>query len=187
MNNHQRQSVRIIGGKWKGRKIIFSEQIGLRPTGNRIRETLFNWLQGDLSNAKCLDLFSGSGALGIEALSRGAGMVKFIEKDKETAFFIAESLSTFEKESARGEVVCADVNEWIQKNEEAFDIVFIDPPFNGDQIYEICQKVEATAMAKRLIYLEWHSDIDSSRLPEKWNLLKQKKSGSVFFALCSRS
>ena len=89
MNNHQRQSVRIIGGKWKGRKIIFSEQIGLRPTGNRIRETLFNWLQGDLFNAKCLDLFSGSGALGIEALSRGAGNVKFIEKDKETAFFIA--------------------------------------------------------------------------------------------------
>ena len=84
MNNHQRQSLRIIGGKWKGRKIIFSEQIGLRPTANRIRETLFNWLQGDLSNAKCLDLFSGSGALGIEALSRGAGIVKFIENGEST-------------------------------------------------------------------------------------------------------
>ena len=186
MNNHQRQSVRIIGGKWKGRKIIFSEQIGLRPTGNRIRETLFNWLQGDLSDARCLDLFSGSGALGIEALSRGAGMVKFIEKDKETAFFIAESLSTFEKESARGEVVCADVSEWIQKNEEVFDIVFIDPPFNGDSIYKVCHELAKTALAKKLIYLEWHSEIDNSLLPEKWDLKKHKKSGSVFYALCVR-
>ena len=187
MSNHQRQSIRIIGGKWKGRKIIFSEQLDVRPTGNKIRETLFNWLQGELLDAKCLDLFSGSGALGLEALSRGAKYVSFIEKNNKTARYIKKSLSEFEKEVTGKEVICADAIEWIQKNNEVFDIVFIDPPFIGDQIYEICQKVEATAMAKRLIYLEWHSDIDSSRLPEKWNLLKQKKSGSVFFALCSRS
>ena len=186
MSNHQRQSIRIIGGKWKGRKIIFSEQLDVRPTGNKIRETLFNWLQGELLDAKCLDLFSGSGALGLEALSRGAKYVSFIEKNNKTARYIKKSLSEFEKEVTGKEVICADAIEWIQKNNEVFDIVFIDPPFNGDQIYEICQKVEATAMAKRLIYLEWHSDIDSSRLPEKWNLLKQNKSGSVFFALCSR-
>ena len=186
MSNHQRQSIRIIGGKWKGRKINFPEQLDVRPTGNKIRETLFNWLHGELSNAKCLDLFSGSGALGLEALSRGAKDVKFIEKNKKTALYIEKSLFAFEKEVTGNEVVCADAIEWIQKNNEVFDIVFIDPPFNGDQIYEICQKVEATAMAKKLIYLEWHSDIDSSLLPEKWNLLKHKKSGSVFFALCSR-
>ena len=186
MSNHQRQSIRIIGGKWKGRKIIFSEQLDVRPTGNKIRETLFNWLQGELLDAKCLDLFSGSGALGLEALSRGAKYVSFIEKNNKTARYIKKSLSEFEKEVTGKEVICADAIEWIQKNNEVFDIVFIDPPFNGDQIYEICQKVEATAMAKRLIYLEWHSDIDSSLLPEQWNLLKHKKSGSVFFALCSR-
>ena len=147
---------------------------------------MFNWLQGDLPNAKCLDLFSGSGALGIEALSRGAGMVKFIEKDKETAFYIAECLSTLEKKSARGEVVCADVSEWIQKSEEAFDIVFIDPPFNGDSIYKICHELEKTALAKKLIYLEWHTEINSSLLPKKWDLQKHKRSGSVFYALCLR-
>ena len=76
--------------------------------------------------------------------------MKFIEKDKETALFIAESLSAFEKDSARGEVVCADVNEWIQKNEEAFDIVFIDPPFNGDSIYKICHELEKTGLAKKV-------------------------------------
>ena len=185
MSNHQRQSIRIIGGKWKGRRINFPKQIDVRPTGNKIRETLFNWLHRELPNAKCLDLFSGSGALGLEALSRGAKYVRFIEKNKKAALYIEKSLSTFEKEVSGDEVVCADAIEWIQKNNEVFDIVFIDPPFNGDQIYEICQKVEATAMAKRLIYLEWHSDIDSSLLPKKWNLLKQQKSGSVFFALCS--
>ena len=186
MSNHQRQSVRIIGGKWKGRKINFPEQLDVRPTGNKIRETLFNWLHGELFDAKCLDLFSGSGALGLEALSRGAKYVKFIEKNNKTALYIKESLSEFEKEVTGEEVICADAIEWIQENNEVFDIVFIDPPFNGDEIYEICQKVEATAMAWNLIYLEWHSDIDGSLLPQKWNLLKQKKSGSVFFALCSR-
>ena len=186
MSNHQRQSIRIIGGKWKGRKINFPEQLDVRPTGNKTRETLFNWLHGELFDAKCLDLFSGSGALGLEALSRGAKYVRFVEKNNETAGYIKKSLSEFEKEVTGEEVICADAIEWIRKNNEVFDIVFIDPPFNGDQIYEICQKVEAAAMAKRLIYLEWHSDIDSSLLPEKWNLLKQKKSGSVFFALCSR-
>ena len=112
--------------------------------------------------------------------------MKFIEKNNKTARYIKKSLSEFEKEVTGEEVICADAIEWIQKNNEVFDIVFIDPPFNGDQIYEICQKVEANAMVKRLIYLEWHSDIDSSLLPKNWNLLKQKKSGSVFFALCSR-
>ena len=186
MSNHQRQSIRIIGGKWKGRKINFPEQIDVRPTGNKIRETLFNWLRGELSNAKCVDLFSGSGALGLEALSRGAKYVRFVEKNKKTALYLEKSLSALEKEVTGEKVVCADAIEWIQKNNETFDIVFIDPPFNGDPIYEICQKVEAAAMAKRLIYLEWHSDIDSSLLPKQWNLLKHKKSGSVFFALCSR-
>ena len=184
MSNHQRQSVRIIGGKWKGRKIIFSEQIGIRPTGNRIRETLFSWLHRDLSNARCLDLFSGSGALGMEALSRGAETVKFIERDKEAALSIAKSLSNFEKEGSSGEVVCADANEWIRENKETFDIIFIDPPFSADSIYKTCHKVEETALAKKLIYLEWHSEIESSLLPKKWDLLKHKKSGSVFFALC---
>jgi 16S rRNA (guanine966-N2)-methyltransferase len=110
--------------------------------------------------------------------------VKFIERDKETALFITKSLSAFEKDSSRSEVFCADANEWIQKSEETFDIVFIDPPFNGDSIYKICHEVEETGLAKRLIYLEWHSEIDSSLLPKKWDLLKHKKSGSVFFALC---
>ena len=186
MSNHQRQSIRIIAGKWKGRKINFPEQLDVRPTGNKTRETLFNWLQGELFGAKCLDLFSGSGALGLEALSRGAKYVRFVEKNNKTAGYIKKSLSEFEKEVTGEEVICADAIDWIQKNNEVFDIVFIDPPFNGDQIYEICQKVEATAMAKRLIYLEWHSDIDNSLLPENWNFLKHKKFGSVFFALCSR-
>ena len=120
----------------------------------------------------------------MEALSRGAETVKFIERDKEAALSIAKSLSKFGKEDSSGEVVCADANEWIRKNKETFDIIFIDPPFSADSIYKTCHKVEETALAKKLIYLEWHSEIESSLLPEKWELLKHKKSGSVFFALC---
>ena len=186
MSNHQRQSIRIINGKWKGRKINFPKQIDVRPTGNKIRETLFNWLRGELSNARCLDLFSGSGALGLEALSGGAESVTFVEKDRETALYIEKSLSMLKKEGAGKEVFCAEANKWIQKNREVFDIVFIDPPFGGDPIYEICQKVEEAALARKFIYLEWHSELDNSLLPVQWELLKHKKSGSVFFALCSK-
>ncbi len=145
---------------------------------------MFNWLHGELSNASCLDLFSGSGALGLEALSRGAESVTFVEKDRETALYIEKSLSMLKKRVTGKEVFCAEANKWMQKTNDVFDIVFIDPPFSGDPIYEICQKVEETALARKFIYLEWHSELDSSLLPVQWELLKHKKSGSVFFALC---
>tara|TARA_B100001093_G_scaffold216281_1_gene207573 strand:- start:221 stop:619 length:399 start_codon:yes stop_codon:yes gene_type:complete len=129
-------------------------------------------------------LFSGSGALGLEALSRGAESVTFVEKDRETALYIEKSLSMLKEEDTGKEVFCAEAKKWIKKNNKVFDIVFIDPPFSGDPIYEICQKVEKAALARKFIYLEWHSELDSSLLPVQWELLKHKKSGSVFFALC---
>ena len=95
-------------------------------------------------------------------------------------------MSSLKDESTGDEVVCTDAIEWLEQNKEIFDIVFIDPPFGSNLIYETCRKVEETATANKLIYLEWHSEIESSLLPERWKLNKHKRSGSVFFALCSR-
>lgn len=125
--------VRIIGGRWRGRKLEFPDKMNLRPTHDRIRETLFNWLMQDIAGATCLDLFAGSGALGFEALSRGAEKVYFVEKDSETYAALKKNAEKFDKESA--EIIFAD----LEKNpptfeKKIFDIVFLDPPYNSSLI-----------------------------------------------------
>ena len=121
--------VRIISGKYKSRKIIFPDRPGIRPTGSRIRESLFNWIQADIVNSRCLDLFSGSGALGIEALSRGAEKTTFIESDFETAICLEKNLQTLN--AANGIVVRANAISWLesQNNIEPFGFVFLDPQY----------------------------------------------------------
>lgn len=122
--------IRIIGGRWRGRKVIVPDRPGLRPSGDRVRETLFNWLQAEVYGSRCLDLFAGSGALGLEAASRGAGSVVLIERDRELASRIQSSVSDWpQTDGVR--VVCADAMAWIEQCRETFDLVFIDPPFGA--------------------------------------------------------
>ena len=122
-------NVKIIGGKWKRKNISFNDAEGLRPTLGKVRETLFNWLGQDLYDKKCLDLFAGTGALGIEALSRGAKKATFVDKSSESLELIKENLkkSGFEKTS---EIVKEDSLKWLQKSSKSLDLVLLDPPYS---------------------------------------------------------
>ncbi len=135
--------LRIIGGLWRGRKLSFPDVDGLRPTGDRIRETLFNWLAPDMQGAHCLDLFSGSGALGLEALSRGADSSLLLEKHPTAARQLKDNLQLLKADNGRVEQV--DSLQWLNSAQVShrFDIVFIDPPFALDLWDEVVAVLES--------------------------------------------
>ena len=180
--------VRIISGKYKSRKIIFPDRPGIRPTGNRIRESLFNWIQADIVNSRCLDLFSGSGALGIEALSRGAKMTTFIESDFETANYLENNLQTLN--AANGMVVRANAISWLesQKNIEPFEFVFLDPPFKKNLLLDSISLLESNYMItdNGKIYIETEVENNLRQLPPNWRLRQKKQAGRVSYCLYNR-
>lgn len=185
----KRNAVRIIGGSHRGRKIEFPTRDELRPTSDRIRETLFNWLQRSIQRSDCLDLFAGSGALGVEALSRGADAVVFVESNREVAEAIQQNLKQLELEG--GNVVNADAIGWLKSGSAAaasFNIVFLDPPFNKTDLYQICAELERSeCLAEHcLIYIETGAALDDNCIPETWGVLKSKKTGNVYFYLLER-
>ena len=122
--------LRIIGGQWRGQKLAFPDRPGLRPTGDRVRETLFNWVGHTLPGAKCLDLFAGSGALGIEALSRGAAHCNFIDTDREAVAYIDLHLERLGAQHV-GATHCHTASEFLGTTHSVWDIVFMDPPFDA--------------------------------------------------------
>ena len=128
--------VRIIGGVWRGRKLVVAEQPGLRPTPDRIRETLFNWLAAIVPGACCLDLFAGTGALGFEALSRGARHVVMVEQNKQLVRRLEENKTTLVAQGA--EIIHADAITWLERAHMPFDIVFLDPPFHQNYVQKTC-------------------------------------------------
>ena len=138
MKKEKKGEIRIIGGKWKGKKIYFDLNDDLRPTPDRAKETLFNWLGQDLNKMYCLDLFSGTGALGFEAFSRGAQKVTFVEKNKEYLQKIKKVFLEM-NEKADCDFFCAECLEWIKNNssETKYDLIFIDPPFNKNLIHDL--------------------------------------------------
>lgn len=122
--------LRIIGGQWRGQKLAFPDRPGLRPTGDRVRETLFNWVGHTLPGAKCLDLFAGSGALGIEALSRGAAHCDFIDTDREAVAYIDRHLERLDAQHV-GATRCHTASEFLGAAHSVWDVVFVDPPFDA--------------------------------------------------------
>ena len=180
--------VRIISGKYKSRKIIFPDRPGIRPTGNRIRESLFNWIQADIVNSRCLDLFSGSGALGIEALSRGAEITTFIESDFETANCLEKNLQTLN--AGNGKVVRANAISWLesQKNIEPFEFVFLDPPFKKNLLLDSISLLESNYMItdNGKIYIETEVENNLRQLPPNWRLRQKKQAGRVSYCLYNR-
>ncbi len=145
--------VRIIGGRWKRSRLIVLDRPGLRPTPNRVRETLFNWLGQDLSSWRCLDAFAGSGALGFEAASRGASEVVLVERDAK----LAEELRRAQERLKAGEVrvETADAMAWMRRCEAArFDLVFIDPPFDAGLFVEALTHAVRLVVPEGFIYLE---------------------------------
>ncbi|PCH62640.1 MAG: 16S rRNA (guanine(966)-N(2))-methyltransferase RsmD [SAR86 cluster bacterium] len=185
----KQNSVRIIAGKWRSRKVHFPDAPGLRPSADRVRETLFNWLQADIAQASCLDLFAGSGVCGIEALSRGAKSVVFIDNSTAVQAALRQNLQRLDAHGARQ--ICADSLQWLSQGSksstEKFGIVFIDPPFSNDMIANSCAQLQASELLKpsARIYLESDRKIQPSELPQNWGLLKEKKAGAVYFYLYS--
>lgn len=178
-------SVRIIGGRWRGRRLPVPATTGLRPTPDRVRETLFNWLMPVLPGAACLDLFAGTGVLGIEALSRGAASACFVERDPGAAAVLRASLQQLQAEAA--EVVAADALAWLAGVPRGFDVVFLDPPYGEEPLANLCTLLERGWLKPGArIYLEASRTAALPALPPGWRLLREKTAGQVRYALAQR-
>lgn len=183
---HRPNELRIIGGRWRGRRIAFPDARDLRPTGDRIRETAFNWLQRYLPGARCLDLFAGSGAMGLEALSRGADSVVFVDRERVVADAIHANLALLD--AANGRVLQADALRLLEGPAEPFDIVFIDPPFSVDIIGRCCELLEQKGWltAGAMIYMEQDRARAAPAMPANWTLHRQGHAGQVAYLLARR-
>ncbi|MBE8214841.1 MAG: 16S rRNA (guanine(966)-N(2))-methyltransferase RsmD [Endozoicomonadaceae bacterium] len=179
------QGVRIIGGAWKGRRLMMAKNALVRPTLNHMRETLFNWLMPDIHSARCLDAFAGSGALGIEALSRGAKEVVFLEKSKPIFNQLQSNIKALRNIST-DQVIRADAVKWLHESiAQPFDIIFLDPPFYTDLLMPLCQAIQQYGWVKAgaFIYLE-HEIETSVCLPENWVIYKEKCTARFSAKLC---
>jgi 16S rRNA (guanine966-N2)-methyltransferase len=179
-----RNSVRIIGGAWRGRRVHFPDLPDLRPTPDRVRETLFNWLQHSLSGTRCLDLFAGSGALGLEALSRGAADVVFVEQFPAAARTLQDQLVRLGGGS-KGHVMEMGAARFLRTPAKPFDIVFLDPPFGKGALAEYIPMLDCGNWLSvgGLIYLENERIAGVPPLPSHWELLKSKSAGEVGYHL----
>ena len=178
--------IRIIGGEWRSRVIEFPDAEGLRPTANRVRETLFNWLGQTLHDKRCLDLFAGSGALGFEAASRGAAAVVMIENNG----LAMQALKTNKEKLAASQcrLMLQDAKEFLARDREQFDVVFLDPPFATGLLAPLLEQLASHLSAQGVVYVEWGQPIDGviSTIREvDWQVAKQGKAGAVHFALLS--
>lgn len=180
--------LRIIGGAWRGRRLRFPPSPGIRPTPDRVRETLFNWLAPRVPGARCLDLFAGSGALGLEALSRGAAQVTFVECDPAAAREIAARLQ--EWGASAGRVEQSDARRFLDAAPaEPFDIAFLDPPFASGLLGEAVARLEEGGWLAddALVYLECPAASASPTVPRRWRPLRAKQAGEVGYHLYSRA
>jgi 16S rRNA (guanine966-N2)-methyltransferase len=180
--------LRIIGGAWRGRRLRFPAAPAIRPTPDRVRETLFNWLAGAVADARCLDLFAGSGALGLEALSRGAAHVTFVEHERRAARGIEECLAQWDRERrCSWRVVTADAHGFLAAPGQPFDIVFLDPPFASGALGAVTARLEEGGWLapEARIYLECPAG-SSPPVPAAWARRRGKRSGQVGYHLYSR-
>ncbi|GIU01718.1 16S rRNA (guanine(966)-N(2))-methyltransferase RsmD [Shewanella morhuae] len=176
--------VRIIGGQWRSRRLPIQDLDGLRPTPDRVRETLFNWLANSVVNARVLDCFGGSGALALEALSRYASYAKIIELQRGAALQLKENLQTLKCDKA--EVLNADTLMVLQQGcDQGFDLVFIDPPFRKGLAEKTTQLLDTQGWLNdgALIYVEVESELTQLAIPSCWQTLKEKHTGQVSYRL----
>ena len=187
--------LRIIGGLWRGRRWQFPANDALRPTPDRVRETLFNWLAPRIQQAACLDLFAGSGALGLEALSRGAASVVFVEQDAATVQALQNRIADWQRSQATvgtGRVERSDAMRWIAMRRLAtqapFDIVFLDPPFAAGLLARCCELLASGAWLTdtALVYVECPARDPLPVLPAGWQWLRSKAAGEVGYHLAQR-
>ncbi|MDG4554747.1 MAG: 16S rRNA (guanine(966)-N(2))-methyltransferase RsmD [Candidatus Competibacter sp.] len=179
--------LRVIGGQWRGRRLTFPDLPGLRPTPDRVRETLFNWLTPVLPGARCLDLFAGSGALGIEALSCGAAEVVFVERHPLAVRALRDQLDRLGAQNARVEQ--ADALAWLDQPGTPFEIGLLDPPYGAGLLEPACVALEAGGWlaAHAWIYLESELEAGAPTLPAPWTPWREKTAGAVAYRLARRN
>ena len=173
-----RNRVRIIAGEWRSRLIKFPPAAQLRPTPDRVRETLFNWLGQRLDGLACLDLFAGSGALGFEALSRGAQRVVMVERDRTVAAALRESARTLNATGA--DIHEADALPWLARSRETFDVVFLDPPFASDLAARALAALPPRLAPGARVYVESGKPVEQDG---PWRILREDRAGAVRYAL----
>jgi 16S rRNA (guanine(966)-N(2))-methyltransferase RsmD len=177
--------IRITGGEWRSRLIHVTEASGLRPTPDRVRETLFNWLGQDMGGRRCLDLFAGSGILGFEAASRGAAAVALIERDQRVCATLRQNAASLG--SGRLEVVCADALEFAAacaRQQRRFDLVLVDPPYRRGWLERVWPLLPALVEPDGQVYVEAEAAVVP---PVPWQVVRQGKAGQVFYHLLERA
>ncbi len=188
MSKKKPNTLRIIGGTWRGRKLHFLDVDGLRPTPDRVRETLFNWLQPVIAGAHCLDLFAGSGALGFEALSRGAASVVMVERDGNAVKQLRENITVLK--TADAQIIQRDALAFLNSGDRApFDIVFLDPPYHQNQIDPCCASLEQHGwLAPHAhLYIETERSLAQLRLPASFTVTRDKAAGQVAYRLIAHN
>ncbi len=171
-------TLRIVGGKFRSRLLRVAARPGLRPTPDRVRETLFNWLGQDLAGLACLDLFAGSGALGFEAASRGAARVVMVEKDRVVLAELERSRTALE--AAQVSIVGADADAYLGAGNERFDVVFLDPPFRQNAMPAVLAKLPALLEPAARVYVESDAPVEAG---VSWTELKRARAGQVSYQL----
>jgi 16S rRNA (guanine966-N2)-methyltransferase len=179
-------SVSIIAGQWRGTKLHVANVNGLRPTSARIRETLFNWLQNDIRDSHCLDLFTGSGALGLEAASRGAATVTLVDEHQQLCQQLQKTIERLKANHVS--IVRQDAMRFLKNKATAYNLVFLDPPFGTKLLNPCCHALEnndwLTSSAKIYIETDRHTTLDD--LPDNWQQLRSKIAGEVAYHLFQR-
>lgn len=172
--------VRIIGGKWRSRQLQFPSINALRPTPDAVRETVFNWLAPTIRGRTCLDLYAGSGALGFEAVSRGAQRAFLIENNPKAAKALHSNQQKIDSGKQINITTCAALH-YLSTTKETFDLVFLDPPFASDELEKACYQLQKHGLiaAKGLIYIEHACDYEKRYLPDNWIKLKTSERGGV--------
>jgi 16S rRNA (guanine966-N2)-methyltransferase len=170
--------VRIIAGEYRGRRIVVPTRPGLRPTPDRVRETLFNWLGQWLPGLACLDLFAGSGALGFEAASRGAKRVVMVENDREIFANLQRSCAAIR--AAQVDLVYGDAFDFLDRGADKFDLVFLDPPFRQNALPAVLKRLPARLAARARVYVESAAPL---RVEEQWKELRASRAGQVSYQL----
>lgn len=180
-------TVRIIAGKWKGRRLAVPDLPGLRPSGDRARETLFNWLQADVRGARCADLFAGTAALGLEAASRGAAEVVLVELNRTAAASIRSSLDMLGADNCR--LVEGDALSWLRSCEPgSLDLVFVDPPFDAQLESEVLQLIQERECLSSggLAYVETPRNAPPAAFLKGWETVREKTLGDVRMQLLKK-
>lgn len=173
--------IRIIGGKWRGRKISFETDEEVRPTPSRVRETLFNWLTLDLQGATCLELFAGSGALSVEALSRRARHVTLVDRSERVCQQLSATMASLDVGSHENTIYRGTAEKFIMDNKSRYDIVFLDPPFRGDALTRLEPLLPAILTADSVVYVE-----AGGLLPDVFAglpVFRSKRAGAVYYSL----